>query len=54
MVEIILTKKVAHNTRLWDIGWLTCNWQVFAPAFTLSQRDSESSRKPPYAHSLGR
>ena len=26
----------------------------FAPAFTLSQGDSESSRKPPNAHSLGR
>jgi hypothetical protein len=27
---------------------------VFAPAFTLSQGDSERSRKPPNAHSLGR
>jgi hypothetical protein len=26
----------------------------FAPAFTLSQCDSERSRKPPNAHSLGR
>jgi len=26
----------------------------FAPAFTLSQCDSECSRKPPNAHSLGR
>jgi hypothetical protein len=27
---------------------------VFAPAFTLSFHDSECSRKPPNAHSLGR
>jgi hypothetical protein len=27
---------------------------VFAPAFTLSFHDSERSRKPPNAHSLGR
>ena len=27
---------------------------VFAPAFTLSQCDSECSRKPPNAHSLSR
>ncbi len=27
---------------------------AFAPAFTLSQGDSERSRKPPNAHSLGR
>jgi len=26
----------------------------FAPAFTLSFHDSERSRKPPNAHSLGR
>jgi len=26
----------------------------FAPAFTLSFHDSECSRKPPNAHSLGR
>jgi hypothetical protein len=36
------------------IGWLTCIPAVFAPAFTLSFHDSERSRKPPNAHSLGR
>jgi hypothetical protein len=49
------------------IGWLTCIPVVFAPAcgrqarisfadlrFTLSFHDSECSRKPPNAHSLGR
>ena len=47
-------KNTAANTRLCAVGWLTCNWQVFAPAFTLSLGDSERSRKPPNAHSLGR
>ena len=47
-------KKRPHNTRL------VCHWLAdvhfagFAPAFTLSQSDSERSRKPTNAHSLGR
>jgi len=36
------------------IGWLMCILAGFAPAFTLSLCDSERSRKPPNAHSLGR
>jgi len=35
-------------------GWLTCISAVVAPAFTLSQYDSEYSRKPQDAQSLSR
>jgi len=43
----------APNTRYWH--WLVdVHSAVFAPAFTLSFHDSERSRKPPNAHSLGR
>ena len=35
--------------------WLAdVHFSSFAPAFTLSFHDSELSRKPPNAHSLGR
>jgi hypothetical protein len=37
------------------VHWLAdVHLAVFAPAFTLSFHDSERSRKPPNAHSLGR
>ncbi len=37
------------------VHWLAdVHLAVFAPAFTLSFHDSECSRKPPNAHSLGR
>ena len=37
------------------VHWLAdVHSAVFAPAFTLSFHDSECSRKPPNAHSLGR
>ena len=29
------------------IGWLTCNLEVFSPAFTLSLCDNEYARNPP-------
>jgi len=37
------------------VHWLAdVHFGSFAPAFTLSFHDSERSRKPPNAHSLGR
>ncbi len=39
----------AYGHRLADV-----HFGSFAPAFTLSLCDSERSRKPPNAHSLGR
>ncbi len=37
------------------VHWLAdVQFGGFAPAFTLSFHDSECSRKPPNAHSLGR
>ncbi len=37
------------------VHWLAdVHFGSFAPAFTLSLCDSERSRKPPNAHSLGR
>jgi hypothetical protein len=41
------------NTRLWAMA-AEVQLAGFAPAFTLSLCDSERSRKPPNAHSLGR
>ncbi len=44
---MLLTHVYAH--------WLVdVHLAAFAPAFTLSFHDSECSRKPPNAHSLGR
>ena len=41
------------NTRLCSLA-AEVHLAGFAPAFTLSFHDSECSRKPPNAHSLGR
>jgi hypothetical protein len=46
-------KKTAANTRLCALA-ADVHFAGFAPAFTLSLGDSERSRKPPNAHSLGR
>ena len=45
-----------HETLQMPMGhWLAdVHFRGFAPAFTLSLGDSERSRKPPNAHSLGR
>ena len=46
--------KYQHLTHAY-VHWLAdMHSGSFAPAFTLSQCDSECSRKPPNAHSLGR
>ena len=50
-----LTKKMNENLTHAYVHWLAdVHSAVFAPAFTLSFHDSECSRKPPNAHSLGR
>ena len=48
------TKHYEHLTHAY-VHWLAdVHFAGFAPAFTLSFHDSECSRKPPNAHSLGR
>jgi len=42
------------NTRLYGHWLADVHLAGFTPAFTLSFHDSECSRKPPNAHSLGR
>ncbi|HEY5592795.1 MAG TPA: hypothetical protein VIK55_17470 [Paludibacter sp.] len=50
----ILTEKATATTHTY-IYWLAdVHSAGFAPSFTLSFHDSECSRKPPNAHSLGR
>jgi len=46
-------KTTSPNTRLCALA-AEVHFGSFAPAFTLSLGDSERSRKPPNAHSLGR
>jgi len=48
-----MTIQQTPNTRLWAMA-AEVHFAGFAPAFTLSLCDSERSRKPPNAHSLGR
>jgi len=52
------TRKKSSNTERIThayVHWLAeVHSGGFAPAFTLSFHDSERSRKPPNAHSLGR
>ena len=53
-------KRNSYNNKLRHITHAYVHWLAdvhlagFAPAFTLSFHDSECSRKPPNAHSLGR
>jgi hypothetical protein len=50
----LINKKLRpHNTRLCALA-VDVHLAGFAPAFTLSLGDSERSRNPPNAHSLGR
>ena len=58
-VEIEAANKLITTTAMLlthaYVHWLAdVHSAVFAPAFTLSFHDSECSRKPPNAHSLGR
>jgi len=49
----MIQQNTAHNTRY--VHWLVdVHSGSFAPAFTLSQGDSERSRKQSNAHSLSR
>ncbi len=49
-----INKKIRALTHAY-VHWLAdVHSGGFAPAFTLSFHDSECSRKPPNAHSLGR
>ena len=55
MLKTTKTTLQAANTRSRMFHWLAeGHSDSFAPAFTLSFHDSECSRKPPNAHSLGR
>ena len=53
--DIKLTKPNCDRLTHAYVHWLAeVHSGSFAPAFTLSFHDSECSRKPPNAHSLGR
>ena len=45
--QLYTTNGLAANTRLWDIGWLTCISQSLLPHFLLSLCDRKYARRPP-------
>ena len=53
MTYSLIINGLAPNTRLCAVA-ADVHLAGVAPAFTLSFHDSECSRKPPNAHSLGR